>query len=161
MYPLALPFATVVFLTQHVLSARSSTDRHRLLLLRNIYVTYTYATWIAISAVRWAPMLAISTRFISFPLNFHHSALLFHNRSTSPSHFSSCLFIVLIIFLFLLNAFSLSISLSFVQTWSTTVRLKHSLTIDSNRIGDRQWREYQELRIKSTRFDKIVTVCRI
>lgn len=111
MYPLALAFATVVFLTQHVLSARSSTDRHRLLLLRNIYVTYTYATWIAISAVRWAPMLAISTRFISFPLNLYHFALLFHNRSTSLSHFSSSLFIVFIIFLFLHNAFSLYFTL--------------------------------------------------
>lgn len=121
MYPLALPFATVVFLTQHVLSARSSTDRHRLLLLRNIYVTYTYATWIAISAVRRAPMLAIPTRFISFPLNFHHSALLFHNRSTSLSHFSSCLFIVFIVFLFSLNAFSLSLSLYFTIVCSNLI----------------------------------------
>lgn len=103
MYPLALPFATVVFLTQHVLSARSSTDRHRLLLLRNIYVTYTYATWIAISAVRWAPMLAIPT-CVSYRFLWIFTIL--------PSFFITVQLLYHISFLAFLSSFSFRLTLS-------------------------------------------------
>ena len=114
----APPLAAVVFLT-HVLSTRSSMDRHWLLLLRNIYVTYTYATWIAISAVRWTLIYSRSqpvlhrffwilitrftlwisslTTYFSNPINYI-SFLLTHSFSFFPSILSilsKALFILL------------------------------------------------------------------
>lgn len=46
------PLDAVVLAWHATLSTRSFMDRHQLLLLRNVYVTYTYVTWMAISACR-------------------------------------------------------------------------------------------------------------